>query len=70
MSTKGHTHSRNGLPYLSQEITPAPDAGKRGRTYSPQAIGARSGRCTATKLPPCNNACGTNEKKFRAILTW
>src|SRR5260221_13521167 len=55
----------NGLPYLSQESHPRRRR-KRGRICSPQAIGAQSGRCTATN---CRRATtrAARTKKFRAI---
>ena len=60
MSTKG-TRIPDRLKYRSPALRPH-HRRKRVRTCFPPATGARSGRCTATSLPPCNNACGTNEK--------
>ena len=37
-------------------------AGKGSGSVSDRQLARRSGRCTADKMPPCNNACGTNEK--------
>jgi len=61
MSTKG-TRIPEWLDSTLRRHHAGANAGKGAGTCSPPATGVRSGRCTRDKLPPCNNACGTNEK--------
>jgi len=67
MSTK-NTHIPEWLTVPFAGITPAPHTGKRARPF-PTGNWRSIRPVYRDKLPPCNNACGTNEK-IQAISTW
>ena len=66
MSTKG-THIPDWLQVPFAGITPAPSQ-EKGQDLFPTGNWRAIRPVYRDKMPPCNNACGTNEKS-RAIST-